>query len=303
VTEDKFEFVIRTVGERTEKVCIELLNRQKSIDEQLHIVNQDSHAKAVDKTLRIGQASNAKWVVAIDADMLLIPGALAAVKAEVSTCGEDTAIIHPAVVDKLYRMRRWGLTLYRQSIIEELYDIFSEIRKKENLKIEGAAIKELTKKGNRGVVFSRNVAAIHDFYQYYGDLYRKAYLNTIRNPGYNRGLGNFWKKLAESDNDYLIMYRAMQDALNQDRLLKNSVHDFEHVELNRILQDLKLEEKTPLLWEEFIDQCLATTILQEIESIDKNKIFSDFYENNSIYQKSRSYLYEMKCRLTNRKSN
>lgn len=290
------EFVIRTVGERTEGVCIELVNRQKDEHEVLHVLREKTHADAVERTIRIGLESKAEWLVAIDADMLLLPGSMSTIRKEIRSCSDDTAIIHPAVVDKLYRMRRWGLTVYRKSILEELHDEFQIIRKKQHLKIEGAAIKELSRKKHREVIFSRNVTAIHDFYQYYRDLYRKAYLNTLRNPGFNKSVGKSWMRLAKSDDDYGVMFKAMQDATNQRRELTNSVTDFDSYELRKIVQDLGLDEKVPLGWDDYVDQCCATSMMTEIEILDKDRIYNDFFENSSMRLKVKTFLHKLIAR-------
>ena len=286
----KLEYVIRTVGERTEEVCIELVKRQKEQDESLHVIRENTHAKAVDKTLSIGIDCQSEWLVAIDADMLIIPGALATIRSEIRTSTDNTAIIHPAVVDKLYRMKRWGLTVYRVSILEQLYKEFQIIRKKQHLKIEGAAIKTISETYGRDVIFSKSVTAIHDFYQYYKDLYRKAYLNALRNPGFNSGASRHWKKLASSDQDYRVMFRAMQDAANEKRQLQNSVEDFDSTELENILRSLGLEEKSPLDWEKFVDQCFSLTVESELEHLAKYRIFKDYFEDTSVGNTIKSYL-------------
>ena len=66
-------------------------------------------------------------------------------------------------------------------------------------------------------MFSKTVVALHDFFQYYRDLYRKVYLNTIRNPGYTQRARQYWRKMAAVDPDYRVMAMAMQDALAGER--------------------------------------------------------------------------------------
>jgi len=291
------EFVIRTVGERTEDVCIELVNRQKKEYEILHVLRENTHLKAVESTIRIGINSNAKWLIAIDADMLLTPESLQSIRKEISISSSDTAIIHPAVVDKMYRMRRWGLTVYRRSILNELDDKFQEIREKQHLKIEGAAIKALSEKKNRQVVFSRNVAAIHDFYQFYRDLYRKAYLNTLRNPGYNKQAAKHWKRLAGADSDYLIMLKAMNDALKEKKSLTNSVSDFDSAKLEEIVVNQGLTEKSNFSWDEYVDECYANYMNTEIGKIDHDRMFSDYFETPKKYIRFRSFSSRIKNSL------
>jgi len=281
----ELEFVIRTVGERTEDVCIELVNLQKDEHESLHVLRENTHAKAVESTIAIGLESQAEWLVAIDADMLLTTGSIEIIRNEIRSCLESIAVIHPAVVDKMYRMRRWGLTVYRNAAMEELNEKFQEIKLRQNTKIESAAIKALGENTQRQVYFPREVTAIHDFYQYYKDLYRKAYLNVSRNQGFNKEVKRCWKRLANSDPDYLVMYKAMDDAASEKRKLTNSVSDFNSSELEGIVEGLELVEKSPLAWDDYVDQCSSVGIEEEIRLIDKDRVFQDFFEKPSLKQK------------------
>lgn len=285
----ELEFVIRTVGERTEEVCIELVNRQKGEQESLHVLRKNTHAKAVESTIAIGLESQAKWLVAIDADMLLTPGSISTIRKEIRLCPDSIAVLHPAVVDKLYRMRRWGLTVYRKAVMSELNDKFQNIKKKQNIKIESAAIKALGENKQRQVYFSREVSAIHDFYQYYKDLYRKAYLNVSRNQGFNKDVKKCWMRLAKSDPDYLVMYKAMEDAIVEDRDLSNSISDFKSSELDKIVSGLGLKEKLPLTWDEYVGQSRSVSMEREIQLIDKDRVFNDYFENTSLAQKLKTF--------------
>jgi len=286
----ELEFVVRTVGERTEEVCVELVNRQKSENEKLHVLRENTHAKAVESTISVGLESGADWLVAIDADMLLTDGSIKSIRNEIQACSDSIAVIHPAVVDKMYRMRRWGLTVYRKAALEELNKMFQEIKLRQNTKIESAAIKALGENKQRQVYFSREVAAVHDFYQYYKDLYRKAYLNVSRNQGFNKEAKKCWKRLAKSDHDYLVMYKAMNDATSEKRDLTNSISDFKSSELDRIVCGLGLEEKQPLRWADYVDQCCSAPLEAEIKLIDKDHVFNDYFESTSISQKLKAFL-------------
>jgi len=281
----ELEFVIRTVGERTEDVCVKLVNLQKDEHESLHILRENTHAKAVESTIATGLESQAEWLVAIDADMLLTPGSILTIRKEIRSCSDAIAVLHPAVVDKMYRMRRWGLTVYRNAAMDELNEKFQKIKLRQNTKIESAAIKALGENTQRQVYFSREVTAIHDFYQYYKDLYRKAYLNVTRNQGFNKEVKRCWKRLENSDPDYLVMYKAMDDAVSEKRKLTNSVSDFNSSELEGIVEGLGLVEKSPLAWDDYVDQCSSVGIEEEIRLIDKDRVFQDFFKKPSLKQK------------------
>lgn len=280
----KLEYVIRTIGERTEDVCIELVRRQKGENEKITIVNETTHVDAIEKTFMLGLQSDAEWLVAIDADMLLVPGGISAIRKEIKSYDADVFVSYPAIYDKLYSMRRWGVTIYRVSMLEELYEAFKELKKNHHLKIEGGAVKAVAK-GGKKIFQSRNVVALHDFYQYYKDLYRKVYLNTIRNPGYNKKAKKKWAGISSRDADYRVMLQAMNDAQTEARELTNSVGDFTPEELFERIERLGLKEKGPLLWRDFVDESLKTTMSNEMHLHEKYKVLNDYFEYNSKIKK------------------
>ncbi len=284
-----FEYVIRTVGERTEEVCIELVQLQKNLNEKATVIREPTHASAVDKTFMLGLQSEADWFVLIDADMLLLPGCMQEIKNEIQSLSKNTFVIFPAVYDKLYSMRRWGVTVYRVSVIEEVYKAFQKVRRHHHLKIEGKAIKEVASR-QKEMYFSRKVVALHDFHQYYKDLYRKTYLNAIRNPGYNKRAKKYWKKMSAQDADYLVMLKGLEDALTEGRQLTNSVNDFSQAELTERIREQRLSEKHPLYWKDFANNSFTMSMEAEISSNEKNSVFNDYFENNSTIDKCKSLI-------------
>lgn len=281
-----FEYVVRTIGERTEEVCIELIHRQKAENEKVSILNESTHVDAIEKTFLLGLRSEADWLVAVDADMLLLPGGVSEMREEVKSCDANVFVAYPAVYDKLYSIRRWGVSLYRVSMLEELYDTFKELKNNHHLKIEGGAIKEVAK-GKNEIFYSRKVVALHDFHQYYRDLYRKVYLNTVRNPGYKKKAEKNWEKISHLDADYLVMLQAMRDAKSENRELANSVNDFTSTELTDRIGTLGLKEKGPLLWRDYVDTSLEMSMENEIHQNEKYSVFTDYFENQSIVNKAR----------------
>jgi len=286
----EFEYVVRSVGERTEDICVELIKLQQQPDEKITIIREPTHAKAIERTFAIGLKGMSDWVVAVDADVLLLPGSATQIRKELVSCKENVFVVNSAVYDKIYSMKRWaGVHVYRRAMLEELYDVFREIKNKPNLKIETAAIKELQKK-NKQPLFSKIIVGTHDFKQFYKDIYRKAYLNTIRNPGNIKRAKNNWSRKSSFDADYLVMLKAMEDALAEGRRISNSLSDFNSAELADRIDALCLTEKPPLLWEEYVNDCLTTTMDSEIRSNAKNSSFNDYYESQTLNDKFKSII-------------
>jgi len=262
-------------------------------DERVDTVSGKPHAVAVEETMIIGMRTDADWVVALDADMLLFPNAVASMRHELSELAGARPVVLFGIYDKLYSMKRWGLTVYSASILPELHATFQSVKQRQNLKIENAAISEMRKKG-QAVVFSKTVVALHDFFQYYGDLYRKVYLNTIRNPGYTQRARQYWRKMSAIDPDYRVMAMAMQDALAGGRSLTNSFRDFSAEELQSRVSACGLTEKSELSRLDFTGMSPDTYFNELIRSNRKQSPFRDYFEVPWHVEKVRAALARLR---------
>lgn len=274
----KVDFIIRTIGERTEEVCFELAKMQCQPGENITVLREPTHAGAIGKTIETGMDSTADWVIVLDSDMLLLPGGMSLVRKDLASCDDSVFFLDAAVFDKLFRIKRVGVKAYRRAILENIYDVFNEIKDEPNLKIEKAMLKRFRERNTQlTMVFPTATVALHDFYQYYKDLYRKTYLYATRTPGWNEGARKLWRKWSSKDADYLVMLKGLEDAQNERRQLTNSVRDFEPDELAERIEKLGIKEKGPLHWEGFIEKRLAISMNAEIRSHEGNGVFKDFF--------------------------
>lgn len=270
-------FVVRSVGERTESLCIDLLEQYRCEEDSLSIIRQQTHADAVEGTLRIAADQPQQWTVAVDADMLLYPTAVDTIRRELMSAHSASSVVHFAVSDKLYRMKRWGVTVFRRDAAAEAVPILRSLREQRNLKIERALIKKLESQG-RKVEFSRTDVALHDFLQYYADLYRKAYLNAVRNPAITRRAHRPWKRISAVDRDYAAILKGSEDALIETRQLSNSVGDFEPSILQARIRSLGLDEKNDLTVDAYVDWDIEKMVEEQRLSLRKHKVARDYFE-------------------------
>ena len=67
--------VIRSVGERTENLCREIIAAQIA-HQNIFLVREKPFACAVQRTFQIGIEQGRPWTLAVDADTLLLPGVI-----------------------------------------------------------------------------------------------------------------------------------------------------------------------------------------------------------------------------------
>ncbi|MGA8262216.1 MAG: hypothetical protein WB783_18580 [Arenicellales bacterium] len=253
------------------------------------IIRENTHYAAVEKTYEIGLDNGRDWTFSVDADVILEPRMVERVLDDLFSSSEDVRVAHPGVIDKLYRLKRWaGIQIYRTDSLEELRGIFKLKKQQRQLKIEGACISELRGRG-RKVAFMKRVVGLHDYYQYYRDLYRKFYLNAIRNQEMNRQAMRLWSYWCRFDDDYRVALAAMEKALEESRDLTNSVNDFSREEINETLDRLNLKEKPEMSLDVFLGTKITERVSREAGNIDVHRVFPHYFERSRLWQRLRGF--------------
>src|SRR5690606_17173597 len=109
--------IIRSCGERTEAWCHEIVKAQVP-DTAISIIREIPFVNAVRKTYSIGSDSGRKWTVAVDADILLTPGAIGEMIAQAEKLPSHTFVYQGCVLDKLLNgIRPGGPHLYRSEYL------------------------------------------------------------------------------------------------------------------------------------------------------------------------------------------
>lgn len=201
--------VIRSSGERTEALCRELVLREMPID-RVHIVRAFPFEKTLSECFRIGRDSDAKWMMTLDADVLLRQGAIHDFLNEAGQLPDHFFHTEGLIFDKLTgRYRKAGHRMYRVSMLEKAMGLIpeagSEIRPEFTTVNRMAAAGFLSRE-------TSTVYGIHDFEQYFEDVYRKCFVHARKHREWVGGLIEYWQ--GESDDaDFRIALKALYDGL------------------------------------------------------------------------------------------
>lgn len=234
--------IIRTVGERTTGLCHELIKKQIA-EENIHIISETPFTEAVRKTFEVGLRENRKWTFVVDADVLIRPGVIDEIVEYAETVDENVFEIEGKIIDKFVfslNPREAGNHLYRtvymNKALEFIPDPLQSIRPETHVK---DAMKTI---GYPWQVIDLFIG-YHDYEQFYSDIYRKCFIQAKKHNGYVLQLLPKWKKLSESDADFLIAaagFEAGNKWQGQVAIDKNS--DFT-VEFEEIMKAYSIEEK------------------------------------------------------------
>lgn len=234
--------VIRSADERTAKACRTLLRRQLDRD-RVHVVREVPFERALRRCYEIGAESGTKWMLTVDADVLLLPDGVRRLVRIAEELPAHYAQVEGRVYDKLFGIfRPAGHRVYRTSLLQHAI---------QGIPAEGATLRPesetLQALSERGFLSRRHfvVAGIHDFEQSYVDLYRKAYVFAQKHQCWLDRLVSRCVESRRTDDDFSVTMKGLSDGLKSEELARIDTRPYEAA-AGIAMQELGLEEKPPL---------------------------------------------------------
>jgi len=192
-------FVVRSVGERTEQLCIDLIAGQGVPESQIYIVNKSPFSEALLSSLRIGLESHKDWTFCVDADVLLRSGSCMSMLEVASSLPSNFFGLQGYVLDKFYGgVRSGGVHIYRSSLLELALSL--------NV-ISGSVIRPetelISQMKSRGYPWksTKLINGIHDFEQASSDIFRKAFIHAHKHLDCLNLFIPYWKRMANEHGD------------------------------------------------------------------------------------------------------
>ena len=235
--------IIRSVGERTEALCRHLVEQQVS-PEHVVVIHERPFSKAVQRSFEIGLDFRLDWTLCVDADVLLREDGIQMLVEEASKLPESTFTFSGCMIDKLLgHSRPGGGHLYRtrhcQKALEFIEESDAQIRPETYVKVR------MREHGIQGVVDDKLIIGIHDFEQYYVDIYRKAIVYARKHKRKMQYGVKIWERLADTDLDYRIALWGFRIGQSFDGVVSINRDVFPD-EINTLLRLSRVEEKHPL---------------------------------------------------------
>lgn len=229
--------VIRSVGERTEDVCRRLVEQQLPHSEVV-VIRETPFERALRRCFEIGLESGRTWLVAVDADHALLPGAMQALFSEAGR--SDAFQIQGKFRCKFSLSERdGGPRLYRTALLSMAMKMLAPVGSE--LRPESSMLKRMDALGHR---FAKVpvVTSLHDHEQWYVDIYRKGAMHGAKFPRWRQKLWPEWKQRAKTDVDYRVLISGFDSGIS-DRLTDASAY---RSLAGRNLERMGIIEKQPL---------------------------------------------------------
>ncbi len=208
---DQVSVLIRSVGERTETLCREIILSQGIPAENIILIKKTPFTLALRAAYEAGIACNQPWTFCIDADVLLLPGSIQKMLALAEKQKSNVCEIQGRVLDKfLGGAREAGNHLYRTSLLKIALENLPE--DPNILRPETDTLAAMKRNGYPNVSVSLLVG-IHDFEQYYRDIYRKCFVQAHKHLEYSQLYLSYWPSRAIHDSDYEVALNAYFDGI------------------------------------------------------------------------------------------
>ena len=222
---DGVTVVIRSVKERTEELCKQLILNQGILEENLFIIRETPFSKAMKVSYQIGIDHGFPFTYIIDADVMLRDGAIKEMVGIIKQMPENTLGIAGSLLDKFFGKKRTaGNHLFNTKYLHHMIEGIQPYQE-ENIRPESTIIKGLRKKG---LIFKKNILFIglHDFEQHYHDISRKAFTHSQKHSEYISELVAFWQQSANYDLDYHAALFGLSKGIIRSKEIKINTENF-----------------------------------------------------------------------------
>jgi len=241
LTDHKFIVVIRSSGERTLDVCRQLVDEQTAAEE-VYTVDMQPFKKALERCYEIAlEHGQARWLLTVDADMFLLPGAANMMIRAAGQMPEHYFQLQGRIFDKITgTYRKAGPRVYRIAFLKKALALSQDSA--ERIRPEGYVVETMGEQGHPSR-YLPDITAIHDFEQYYRDLYRKSLVHARKHQELVPRMIERCVKHMDRDDDFRVILKALWDGLLETESVTIDSRMFKH-QSGEAIHDLGLQEKT-----------------------------------------------------------
>jgi len=271
--------IIRSVGERTEQVCKKLILDQGIPENNLIIIRESPSIKAVLKSFEIALEKNLKWTYRIDADIMLAKDSIKNMVSFAQKQKSSHFVSQGYVLCKFFGgIRIAGNYFYNTKLIKNVFD--NQAYSTEAIRPDSYILEEMRKSGypNSPAPF---VIGLHDYEQYYKDIYRKCFVHGVKHIHHAKFFSDLWKPRISKDLDFDVAIKAFANGVSYnkktyiDSKLPVYEESFQRIGAN---EKNKLKDNTYNI--EKIENIIYEWIPDEIYLKNCGTIYSEFVNAN-----------------------
>lgn len=213
--------VVRGQSERTLDLCKYAIKKQGVNEFSISELNLNPFENALKKMIEVASETKATWLLAIDADTIMIEGSIQKLVKRIQSKPQNTLTLQGLVHDRVTgNFRPAGHRIYNsQHLASALFDIpkFGEY-----LRPETEMISRMESKGFKNYTV-RDFFGFHDYEQYYLDLYAKSFNHGLKHRNYSFRIIHRCLNKLEVDTDFHWILMGFIDGYSSISIEKESL--------------------------------------------------------------------------------
>lgn len=170
--------VIRSVGERTKKACVDIVSSQLNHDCLVYEIEDMPFEEAHIRSVRLAAESNAKWAIFLDADILLRENALTTMRVEAESLLAPFYMLNFRILDLGFAGPTYGVHFYDVKYLNQALEF--EALAWQDQRPETRMVLEMQEKKGISSAFSSKLVGLHGYEQSYNDLYRTSFVRGVK---------------------------------------------------------------------------------------------------------------------------
>lgn len=264
--------VIRSSNERTEALCQKIVQKEAE-GQQVVTIHEKPFKKALEKGFRIAIDAETKWLITVDADMLILPGAFKVLREEAEKMPEHYLQLQGRILDKISgKIRKAGPRIYRVALLEEALELSRNYT--DSIRPEALIVGSMGKKGHHSRYIDF-VTCLHDYEQYYKDLYRKTFVHARKHEEFVSAIIQCSVENLKKDPDFRVILKALWDGLMFEDEISIDTRLFTD-KADKALLELQMDEKSLIPASFDYRAFLKDTLPEEMSSVHAKEI--DFHD-------------------------
>lgn len=280
-TQDNFVVVIRAAGERTVKVCEKLIREEIGGKAECITIECTPFEEAIKKAFRIGIESGRKWLVTVDADVLIKKGGIVDLINFGDSMSRKVFQYEGYLYDGLLlKYRQGGVKVYRGDLLPRAISMIPEPGTQ--IRPETYTQNKMAKSGYKRKRVEV-VAGVHDYEQFYKDVYRKCYVHAVKHQEEVLELLPKWSVLSKTDETYNVATFGAFDGLKLDQKVLLDVDYFERISRDA-LKKYDITETKKLDPKEITDANISEILnyAGKFKMLSKREKVSKIYNSNGL---------------------
>lgn len=232
--------IVRSANERTVDLCYKLIAEQ-GCNENIFFTSETPFSAALKKSYEIGISEGRPWTFCVDADVLLRPNSIQLLLNFAKVQEQHIFEVQGLIYDKFYDgPRQAGNHLYRTSLLPKAVKLIPE--EGVDIRPEKYVLQEMKKLGYPNEKIN-HVLGLHDFEQYYEDIYRKSFIHAHKHLNFAQRMVTVWKKKMEMDKDFKVALNAFSEGIRNTEEIFVDKNQSLYIEK---FTELNIEEKKPI---------------------------------------------------------